>query len=244
MKAISGVVTHIQDFSVHDGDGIRTTVFLAGCSLRCQWCANPETWDTQGTVMTVGEVLGRVLRSAVFFRESGGGVTFSGGEPGFQPDFLKALIDACDELGVDMALETSGYFRWEEISHHMGKLSLVFVDIKHMDDSVHQRLTGRGNREIQENIRRIGALGIRTVIRVPLIKGINDSDFNLRETAGFVRAAVPGGVIEILPYHDLATSKYIALGLNPPGFQAPTDSDMAGARKIIEKEGVQTVEFR
>jgi len=244
MKALTGVVSQIQEFSIHDGEGIRTTVFLAGCPLRCQWCANPETWEKQGTIMTVAEVVSRVLRSAVFFRASGGGVTFSGGEPGFQPEFLCGLIDAFDELGVDMAIETSGCFPWEEISEHLKKLSLIFVDIKQMDDRIHKAVTGAGNVAIQENIRRIGGLGIRTVVRIPLIKGINDSEENLRETARFVREAVPDGMIEILPYHIFASAKYTALGLDVPIFEVPTEDEMAHARANIEKEGVLTVEFR
>lgn len=244
MKAVSGIVSQIQEFSIHDGDGIRTTVFLAGCPLRCQWCANPETWEKQGTVMTVAEVVSRVLRSAVFFRASGGGVTFSGGEPGFQPEFLCGLIDAFDELGMDMAIETSGCFPWEALAQHLKKLSLIFVDIKQMDDRTHKAVTGAGNEAIHENIRRIGGLGIRTVVRIPLIKGINASEENLRETARFVRAAVPNGMIEILPYHNFASAKYTALGLNAPAFEVPTENEMANARAIIEKEGVRTTEFR
>jgi len=244
MKDVVGVVSQIQDFSIHDGEGIRTTIFLAGCPLRCQWCANPETWETQGILMTVEEVVQRVLRSVVFFRASGGGVTFSGGEPGLQPDFLNALIDAFDELGIDMAIETSGYFSWDALSQHLRKLTLIFVDIKHMDDRTHQNVTGTSNEMIQENIRRIGGLGIRTVVRIPLIKGINAGEENLRETARFIKEAIPEGLIEILPYHNFGYDKYIALGRNAPVFEVPTDDEVAYAKEIIEKEGVRTVEFR
>ncbi len=244
MKDVAGVVSQIQEFSVHDGEGIRTTVFLAGCPLRCQWCANPETWVKEGMVMTVEEVIQRVLRSAAFFRASGGGVTFSGGEPAHQPGFLRALIDAFDDLGVDMAIETSGSFRWEELEHHIRKLSLVFADIKHMDDLVHRSVTGKGNREILENIKRIGRLGVRTIIRIPLIKGINDDAENLVETARFIREAAPEAQIEILPYHNFGSGKYSSLGLAAPTFEVPTAMDVERVQKIIEKAGMRTIEFR
>lgn len=244
MKDVAGVVSQIQEFSVHDGDGIRTTVFMAGCPLRCQWCANPETWEKKGTVMTVEEVVQRVLRSAVFFRASGGGVTFSGGEPALQPGFLRALIDAFDDLGVDMAIETSGSFRWEELEHHIRKLSLVFVDIKHMDNVVHRSVTGKGNGDILENIKRIGRLRVRTIIRIPLIKGINDDEENLVETARFIREAVPEAQIEILPYHNFGSGKYSSLGLVPPMFEVPAAKDVERAQSIIEKAGMRTIEFR
>lgn len=241
---ITGIVSQIQPFSVHDGDGIRTTIFLAGCPLRCLWCANPETWGLRGTAMTVREVVRIVMRNAVFFRASGGGVTFSGGEATAQPEFLKGLIDAFEELGTDMALETAGIFRWADLAAHLPRLSLTFADIKHMDTAVHRRLTGSGNSEILQNIRRMGLAGIPVVIRIPLIPGMNDSGENLRKTARFAGAAVPGCAIEILPYHDYAVSKYHALGLEPPAFDVPTREEVSRALEIIASEGIATVAYR
>ena len=240
---VKGFVSQIQEFSVHDGDGIRTTIFLNGCPLRCQWCANPETWSSQGTAMSVTEVVSKVMGHGIFFRASGGGVTFSGGEAACQPEFLKALIEAFDDLGVDMALETACSFRWETLAHHLGRLSLIFADIKHMDDSIHRSLTGQGNAEILENIGHLGQLGIRMVIRIPLIPGVNDDEINLIETARFVRTVLPGTPIEILPYHNFGMSKYQALGLTAPVFEVPDRDDVARARTWIEREGVATTDF-
>lgn len=239
----TGIVSRIQDFSVNDGEGLRTIVFLAGCPLRCKWCANPEMWTRTGEELTVASVVAKVMRGAPFFRASGGGVTFSGGEACSQPEFLAALIEAFDDLGIDMTLETCGVFAWEPLAAHLGRLSLVFVDIKHMDDISHRRLTGRGNTEILANIRRMGELGLRTIIRIPLVPGANDDRLNLERTAAFVRQAVPDGCIEILPYHNYGDHKYRDLGLTPPTFAIPTAEAIRAARNCIEQAGVATVDF-
>lgn len=239
----TGFVSRIQDYSVNDGEGLRTMVFLAGCPLRCHWCANPEMWTRTGREMTVAAVVAKVMRGAPFFRASGGGVTFSGGEACSQPEFLASLIEAFDELTIDMALETCGSFAWEPLAPYLGKLSLIFIDIKHMDDQVHHRLTGRGNAEILANIKQIGELGLRIIIRIPLVPGANDDHHNLERTAAFVRVAVPGGCIEILPYHNYGDHKYRDLGLPPPAFAIPTAGDIRAARRCIERAGVTTIDF-
>lgn len=242
-KEKTGIVSRIQDFSVNDGEGLRTMIFLSGCPLRCKWCANPEMWTRTGEEMTVAAVVAKVMRGAPFFRASGGGVTFSGGEACSQPEFLAALIEAFDELGIDMALETCGFFAWEPLAAHLGRFSLVFIDIKHMDGQVHRRLTGQDNTEILDNIRRIGKLGLRTIIRIPLIPGVNDNRLNLERTAAFVRQAVPNGCIEILPYHNYGDHKYRNLGLPPPTFAIPTAEAIRAARNCIEQAGIASVDF-
>lgn len=244
MADILGRVAEIQPLSVHDGDGIRTVVFLAGCPLRCLWCANPETWASPGAMMTALQVVERVMRDGVFFRASGGGVTFSGGEATEQPEFLKALIEAFGVLGVDMALETACTFRWEDLSGHLGGFSRIFADIKHMDANVHRQVTGRENTEILQNIRRIGTLGIPVTLRIPLIPGINDTAENLTATARFAAEAVPGAAIEVLPYHSLGTDKCRALAMTPPTFRVPDAAAVNAARRIIEAAGVETVSWR
>lgn len=239
-----GSIAQIQEYSLHDGDGIRTTVFFSGCPLRCRWCANPETWAQQGTSMTVKQVVDQVKRGAVFFRASGGGVAFSGGEAAAQPEFLNALVDAFDDLCIDMVLETSGYFDWSQMEPSLKKMSMVFVDIKHMDSAIHKRVTGTENALILENLRRLAGIGVPIVVRIPLIKDLNDSPENLRSTARFILEHCPSTPVELLPYHNYGVGKYRALGLEEPEFVVPNDKEVAAARAVMEEEGVRTVEYR
>ncbi len=238
---LTGYVSHIQEYSIHDGDGIRTTVFLAGCPLRCRWCANPETWAKPGALMTVGQVVERVMGGAVFFRASGGGVTFSGGEAAAQPEFFSALTDAFDERCIDMVLETSGHFDWEAVEQSLKRMSMIFLDIKHINAEAHLQATGTGNALILENASRMANLGVPVVVRLPLILGVNDSPENLRDTARFVRENLPSSSAEVLPYHDFGTGKYRDMGFKEPEFQVPDEEQVMRVRYAIEAEGVQTI---
>lgn len=240
-----GAVSHIQTFCLHDGDGIRTTVFLAGCPLRCRWCANPETWDTgRANVMSVAEVTARCCRDRIFYRHSGGGVTISGGEPGMQPGFLHNLLGTLADEGLDTALETSGYFAWDRMADSIRRVDFLFIDLKHMDSRTHRQLTGRDNGLILENIRKTGALGKDLVIRIPLVPGVNDQEENLGATADFVVGHVPGRRIELLPYHDWARHKYVSLGLSWTEYPSPSDSDLEHARTVLSDHGIKVVDFK
>lgn len=244
-----GYVSQIQRFSVNDGDGIRTTIFLVGCPLRCKWCCNPETWTITpklSTLMSVGEIIEKIKRDIIFFRESGGGVTFSGGEATFQQNFLRALVNAHKEIGVDMAIETSGYFIWDQLEDIMKKLDLIFVDLKHMNGEKHHELTGVDNKLILENIKKIGNLDKEVVIRIPLIKGINDDKENIINTAKYVKQYVPTGKIEILPYHNLGAYKYDEIGLSSfkNTFNTPSVREIDTVKEIINSIGVEIVDYK
>ena len=241
-----GWVSQMQSFSVNDGEGIRTTIFLSGCPLRCKWCSNPETWNlNSGTLMSVKQVIDRVKRDVIFFRQSGGGVTFSGGEATVQADFLGTLVDSFYNMGIDTAIETSGYFQWEEVSSIFEKLDFIFIDIKHMDNEKHKSLTGMDNSLILENIKKIGQLEKKVVIRIPFVKGINDNERNIQATARFVREYVKRGMIEILPYHNLGEHKYRDLGLEKyiNIYDAPSKEEIERAKHTIATEGVETITF-
>lgn len=286
-----GYVSQIQDFSVNDGDGIRTTIFLSGCPLRCKWCCNPETWTVKpklaifkekcvkcgrcikvcpklgdkctacgtcvsvcpqearkimGSYMTVEEVMNKVKKNMIFFRESNGGVTFSGGEATFQQSFLRALVNAHYEMGIDMAIETSGYFPWNEVKDIFEKLDFIFVDIKHMNAKKHGELTGVDNKLILDNIKKIGELNKEVVIRIPLIKGINDYDKNIIDTAEYVKKYVVNGKIEILPYHKLGESKYETIELDKfkNVFETPDPHEIDMVKQLIMSVGVEIADYK
>ncbi|MGO8694345.1 MAG: glycyl-radical enzyme activating protein [Rectinemataceae bacterium] len=258
MEAIR--VSHVQHFSVNDGEGIRTTVFLSGCPLRCSWCCNPETWDADpdtaaytpaarkilGRFMSVDEILGEIRRYSIFHGSSGGGVTWSGGEPFFFPSKLRALVDACADLGIHQAVETSCFFPWSSCEDILESLDFLFVDIKHMDSGTHKRLTGVGNETILKNIERIGSMDIETVVRVPLVRGANDDEDNLARTAGFVRDRMRRKRMELLPYHDLGRDKYDILGMGERriAYERIGREGQEKAEAIVAREGVEIVRYR
>jgi pyruvate formate lyase activating enzyme len=253
-----GLVFDIKKYAIHDGPGIRTTVFFKGCPLQCLWCHNPESWKAHvelgfrkgrcagcgqcveacpheaislvesrpvtdvekcvlcvrcvdvcpagtrqiiGRETTVSEVMAEVERDVIFYDQSGGGVTFSGGEPLMQPDFLLALLNQCRMLNIHTAVDTSCYAEPEIADSIAERADLFLCDIKHMDDEMHKRFTGVGNELILENIRRIAQADKRIVIRIPVIPGFNDETANIEATGKFA-ASLPGvGRIDILPFN-------------------------------------------
>lgn len=221
---LTGVVFDIKEFAVHDGPGLRVTVFLKGCPLRCSWCHNPEGQSPEPEILrgTAGERLAGVSFSsqelalrlnslAVFLRVGEGGVTFSGGEPLAQADFIAEVIDQLDHLHV--LLDTSGYAAEGSFRKVAAKSQLVYFDLKLMNSVTHQAHTGVGNEPILRNLRILNELGVPFVIRVPLIPGVTDTDENLSAIARSV-AGMPGlQRIDLLPYNKAAGAKYAACGM-------------------------------
>lgn len=225
MKAyenVRGVIYDIQRYSVHDGPGIRTTVFLKGCPLRCLWCSNPESQSFEpeymasadgservlaGREVSVSEVIETAFRDKVFFEGSGGGITLSGGEVLAQPDFAAALIAAAREEGIHTAVETSGFSSFETAWNVLKHADLILYDIKGMDAARHKNNTGVSNEMIHSNLQKLLDNGKEVVVRVPLIPGHNDS---VEEMQALLNFAAHIGVkqAEILPYHRLGESKY------------------------------------
>lgn len=301
MDKIKGYIMEPQNFSVNDGEGIRTIIFLAGCPLRCQWCSNPESHTTPskiahyeascikcgncsvvcsegvginlndplernkctacGTCVNVcptgsrkdlvyecssDEIMEVIEKQRIFYRYSGGGVTFSGGEATVQRELLEDLVNRLYDKALDLAIETSGYFEFEEVKNILSKMNLIFVDIKHMDDDKHKFHTGVGNKKILENISRLKELKVPVVVRIPVIEGVNSDEENIRETAKFVKANLVQSKIELLPYHSFGDSKYEALGLEKPSreFKRPWDENIKKLERIIEEEGVRVVSFK
>ncbi|MEA4849202.1 MAG: glycyl-radical enzyme activating protein [Clostridiaceae bacterium] len=301
MDNAKGYFMEVQNFSVNDGNGIRTIIFFAGCPLSCQWCSNPEGRTAlnkvayyEKTCIKCGrcarvcpsgigidlnsplererckacglcvkacpagsrknlnyrygteEILRMIERQKIFYRFSGGGVTFSGGEATAQADILRELAYKLYDQGIDLAIETSGYFDFDAVKDILEKLNLIFIDIKHMDDGKHRFYTGAGNEKILSNISRLNELKVPVVVRIPVIDGVNSDALNIRKTAEFVKNNLDVPKIELLPYHSFGDSKYEALGMKKPSalFKATSPDRLEELCKIIENEGVEIVSYK
>lgn len=221
----------------------------AKCCACCKCCEVCPTGARKkiGSTVTVEDVLKVIERDSVFYRESGGGVTFSGGEPFAQPEFLRQLVAACNRLGIDTAVETSGYFNWDQVEDIFEHLDCVFVDIKHMDEEVHKRMTGVSNRRILENIALISKMQPKTIVRVPFIEEINAGEQNIRRMCEFLCNQTQVESVELLPYHDFGATKYSAVGAACQTFTTPDAPDavkMGEIRKIITDYGLRIVDFK
>lgn len=225
-----GMVCDIREFALHDGPGIRTTVFLKGCPLRCSWCHNPEAQSrepqviraggfrrTVGTRYEAADLAALLNRQAAILRANGGGVTFSGGEPLLQARFVAEVIDRLCDLHV--LLDTCGYAEEAEFRLVAAKCHLVYYDVKLIDAETHRRYTGVDNTLILSNLRCLGGMSVPFVIRVPLVPGVTDTDANLSAIA-HAACALPGLVrVDLLPYNRAAGGKHAALGMAfHPGF--------------------------
>jgi pyruvate formate lyase activating enzyme len=218
----SGMVFDVREFTVHDGPGIRTTVFLKGCPLRCSWCHNPEAMSARPEIIesasgkrTVGrlytsEQLSSVLnRQAAILSANGGGVTFSGGEPLAHAAFLAEVIDNLNDVHV--LLDTSGYGLETDFRHVAQRCDLVYFDLKIVDGAEHLRHTGVDNAPILRNLRALSTMNVPFVIRVPLVPGVTDTEENLAAIA-HIAAQLDGLIrVDLLPYNRAAGGKYAAL---------------------------------
>lgn len=259
----AGLVFNIQRFSLHDGPGIRTTIFLKGCPLSCWWCHNPESQSFHPALMhyqdrcrrcgecvtfcpnhavslldgqihisdacpacgqcvdvcqagareiagqsyTVSELMREIEKDTVFFDESGGGVTFSGGEPLGQPRFLVTALQACRKRGIHTVVETCGHSPAAEFAVAARQADMILYDLKFVDAEKHRTYTGRDNKRILDNLAALAQSGHPTMVRIPVIPGINDAPDDLRELARFL-TGIGIRQVALLPYHQTGLSKY------------------------------------
>ncbi len=245
-----GRIFDIQRYSIHDGDGIRTIVFLKGCVLRCRWCCNPESQEyaiqtmmvggkpkTIGRDVTVDEVLEIVEKDRPYYRRSGGGITLSGGESLCQPDFARALLQAAKSRGITTAMESMGCASYEVIESILPYLDTYLMDIKHTNPKKHKEFTGKGNELMLENARKIAASGkTKLVIRVPVIPTFNDTPEEIAAIAQFADKLPGVEKIHLLPYHRLGQDKYDGLGREYLMKDAlpPENEHMDMLKKVVE----------
>lgn len=297
---LTALVVNIQHFSTHDGPGIRSTVFLKGCSLACKWCCNPETMAPRaelafnpercigagqcghclptcpegaltimagkiaidlercngcgkcaeacpsqalklfGRRMGVAEVLEAVTRDEIFYGESGGGLTLSGGECLLQPRFASALLAAARQRGLNTAIETAGNVPWSFMAMVLPYVDVMLHDFKLSDPAAHRTYTGADNRRILDNYRRAydDFPDVRFVARIPLIRGVNDNEAHIRAVLEFIRPFPNVIELELLPFHDFGASKYALVGrrYEIEDGEPPTPETLEYLRSLIRKD--------
>ena len=300
---IRGLIYSIQRYCIHDGPGIRTTVFFKGCQLTCPWCANPESqstareigcqtdkctacgycavactrgaidltdpqrvdrnlcdfcgdctraclrdaWKIYGEQYTVDALVEQIEKDMPFYRKSGGGVTFSGGEPTMQPQFLLAVGKRCKAAGIHTAMETHGYASEKVFSDLAAYTDLFMIDVKHMDSDVHERMIGVPTARIHNNIRMLaGELKKKVSLRVPLVPGFNDDEPSLSAIAAFASEIGETGnltAVNILPYHAMGSGKYALLGreYTMANVAPPSDEAAAAAVKLFADAGLPAI---
>lgn len=258
-------VFDIKRFAVHDGPGIRTTVFLKGCPLRCAWCHNPEsqakkpvTVDIErkvngksvagkkvyGEKLELDAVLDSLWKDIHFYEESGGGVTFSGGEPLIQSEALKCLLEACKGRGLHTTVDTSGYARKEQFEEIMDLTDLFLFDLKNMDPGLHKKYTGVDNQLILSNADYLLNSGAKLIFRIPVIPGINTSPEELDAMLSFIEERADRmEEIHLLPYHRIAENKYRRLNMEVKlqEVMEPDEEEMQLLKKKFEQTGLEVI---
>lgn len=298
IAARRGIVFDIERFAVHDGPGIRTTVFFKGCPLRCTWCHNPEALSPEpqlaqfkrncigcgacvrncplgaivtspegvvidrevcdncgacteecyaealvmsGREVTAAEVMAEVKKDLVFYRNSGGGMTLSGGEPLLQPEFTEALLSLARDADIHTCLDTSGYADWHVIEPLLPLTDLVLYDVKTLSPAAHREHVGGDVERIVDNLKRICGRSVPVRLRVPVVPGYTDAPDDMVAIAELAKTLPSVEAVDLLRYHELGESKYANLGLTYPlaGLRTPSDEHMAMLAEIVAARGLE-----
>lgn len=291
------MIFHLQRFSLHDGDGIRTLIFFKGCPLRCFWCSNPESQSfsaellfdqrkcigcqecvkrsqrgeftvqdgkivldrsrvTQANIFanicptkaitvvgeerTAQEILAEIAKDELFYQNSGGGVTLSGGEPFAQPDLLGELLHGLKQAGIRTAVETCLHVPYEAIAQHVGLIDMFLADVKHVDSEIFRNATGGSLNLILTNLRRLDEADAPISIRIPVIPGFNHSADDMRQILDFVDALPHRHDVHFMPYHALGSQKYTLSGrLYSAPASALTDADLQPYLHYAQEKGLR-----
>ena len=249
---MTGIIFDIKRFAIHDGPGIRTTVFLKGCPLQCSWCHNPESIEPAvchykkvmklnsqtftkeeqiGYEITTDELFAELGKEIVFMDESGGGVTFSGGEPLMQHNFLLEMLMICRKNGMHTTVDTSLYTSWDKIRTVAKYTDLFLADLKLMNSELHQKYTGVPNELIQENIRQLSAIDTAMIIRIPVIPNVTDTTENIEQTISFLQSLNAIKEVHLLPFHQTASEKYRRMG----------KENLFGRLKSLQKDDIKNI---
>ena len=246
---VIGRIFDIQRYSVHDGPGIRTIVFLKGCALRCRWCCNPESqrFEIQtmlqngkekivGRDVSVEDVLKTVKQDMPYYKRSGGGMTLSGGEMLCQFEFAYALLRSAKEMAINTAVETTGFAPFEKIEKLLPYIDTVLMDIKHINSTKHKEFTTQPNELILENAIKTAEKANKLIIRVPVIPTFNDTEQEIGEIAKFASSLKGVNEIHLLPYHSFGKDKYDGLGREylMGDLPSPTDEKMQKLKAVAE----------
>ena len=273
----SNLIFDIKRYAINDGPGIRTTIFLKGCPLRCVWCHNPESWSTEpqelfkqskcircgtclepgfkvddcptmareicGRAYTMEELMTEIEKERDIMEDSGGGVTLCGGEPLMHPSYSLEILKELGRRGFHRTVDTSLYAPQEVVEAIANECELFLVDLKLMDNDKHRLYTGVGNELILQNIRYLSERQAQFSIRIPLIKGINADEENIKATAQFL-SSTPHPV-HLLPYHDVGKDKHRRMGtiFNPKGYHmaAPSEETLQRCKQQLEGKGLKVI---
>ncbi len=244
---IKGRIHSIETCGTVDGPGIRFIAFFQGCLMRCKYCHNRDTWDTEGgKEVTVDDLMKDLLSYRHFMKSSGGGVTASGGEATLQKEFVTEWFKACKAQGIHTCLDTNGFIRHydEALDALLDQTDLVMLDIKHMNDDIHIPLTHVSNKYCLEFARYLAQKGKTMWIRYVVVPGWSDDDAGAHALGTFIRDELGGKVekLEMLPYHELGKHKWIAMGekYELEGVHPPKKEVMEHLKEILVSYGVKT----
>lgn len=257
---MKGIIFDIKHYAIHDGPGIRQTIFLKGCPLSCWWCHNPESQskdpftyikkekmdgkvisfpETVGYSISSDDLLKEILKDLMFFEESGGGVTFSGGEPILQFEFLKEILLKCKKHEINTCVDTTGFVSQKKLMEIAELTDLFLFDIKHMNTVLHKKFTGVPNELILSNLKKLDEAGVELWIRYPLIPGFNDDESNLFRMIAFLNNLIRKPKLSILPYHKIGSNKYSRFDIpyRMNGTPEPKEEEIQKVKNLFEGAG-------
>jgi pyruvate formate lyase activating enzyme len=262
---MNACIFDIKRFAVHDGPGIRVTIFFKGCPMQCIWCHNPEGINDNiesfsedkmfdginiseqlvaGRMISLEELLAEIEKDRIFMEESGGGVTLSGGEPVLQHEFVRILLKELKKLGIHSCIDTSGYVPENIMASIAKKADLFLYDLKLMDDRQHINFTGVSNKLVLGNLKVLDNLGAEIIIRFPLIPGINDNPEHLNQVITFLKRFDRIRNVDVLPFHKFARSKYrrFCRPFLSDTIRIPSSEEVMAVRSVFQASGFNSMD--